>query len=69
MWVKKQQLEWTGSKLGKEYEKAVYGHPVDLYAEGVYAKSLRSCPTLCDPVDCSPPGSSDHGVLRARILE
>ena len=69
MWVKKQQLEWTGSKLGKEYEKAVYCHPVDLYAEGVYAKSLQSCPTLCDPVDCSPPGSSDHGVLWARILE
>ena len=29
----------------------------------------RSCPTLCDPVDCSPPGSSVHGILQARILE
>ena len=27
------------------------------------------CPTLCDPVDCSPPGSSIHGTLQARILE
>ena len=27
------------------------------------------CPTLCDPTDCSPPGSSVHGVLQARILE
>ena len=27
------------------------------------------CPTLCDPVDCSPPGSSIHGILQARILE
>ena len=27
------------------------------------------CPTLCDPVDCSPPGSSVHGILQARILE
>ena len=26
-------------------------------------------PTLCDPVDCSPPGSSVHGILQARILE
>ena len=26
-------------------------------------------PTLCDPMDCSPPGSSVHGVLQARILE
>ena len=28
-----------------------------------------SCPTLCDPMDCSPPGSSVHGILQARILE
>ena len=27
------------------------------------------CPTLCDPKDCSPPGSSVHGILQARILE
>ena len=33
------------------------------------AKSLQSCPTLCDPMDCSPPGSSVHGILQARILE
>ena len=26
------------------------------------------CPTLCDPMDCSPPGSSVHGLLQARIL-
>ena len=29
----------------------------------------QSCPTLCDPVDCSPPSSSVHGILQARILE
>ena len=29
----------------------------------------QSCPTFCDPVDCSPPGSSVHGILWARILE
>ena len=33
------------------------------------AKSLQSCSTLCDPMDCSPPGSSVHGILQARILE
>ena len=32
------------------------------------AKSLQSCPTLCDPRDCSLPGSSVHGILQARIL-
>ena len=29
----------------------------------------QSCPTLCDPVDCRPPGSSVHGILQAGILE
>ena len=32
-------------------------------------KSLHSCPTLCDPMDYNPPGSSLHGILQARILE
>ena len=32
------------------------------------AKSLQSCPTLCDPMDCSPPGSSVHGIFQARVL-
>ena len=35
----------------------------------VAAKSLQSCPTLCDPMDGSPPGSSVPGILQARILE
>ena len=29
----------------------------------------KSCPTLCNPMDCSPPGSSVHGISQARILE
>ena len=32
------------------------------------AKSLQLCPTLCDPMDCSPPGSSVHGISQARML-
>ena len=32
-------------------------------------KSFQACLTLCDPADCSPPGSSVHGILQARILE
>ena len=35
----------------------------------VHAKSLQSCPTLCNPMMCSPPGSSVCGVFQARILE
>jgi len=33
------------------------------------AKSLQSCPTLCDPIDGNPPGSSIPGILQARALE
>ena len=33
------------------------------------AKSRQSCPTLCDPIDGSPPGSSVPGILQANILE
>ena len=33
------------------------------------AKSLQSCPTLCDPIDGSPPGSPIPGILQARVLE
>ena len=36
----------------------------------MHAKSLQLCPSLCnDPMDCSLPGSSVHGILQARILE
>ena len=35
----------------------------------VCAPSLQSCLTLCDPMNCSPPGSSVHGILQARIPE
>ena len=33
------------------------------------AKLFQLCPTFCDPMDCSLPGSSVHGILQARILE
>ena len=33
------------------------------------AKSLQSCLTLCDLMDCSPPGSTVHGIFQARVLE
>ena len=74
MRVKKQQLELDteqqiGSKSGKEYIKAVYCHPAYLtYMQGA-AKSLQSCPTLCDPIDGSPPGASVHGIFQARVPE
>ena len=67
--VKKQQLEpdmeqWTGSKLGKEYVKAVYCHPAYLTYMQNEVKVVQSCLTLCDPMDYAV-----HGILQARILE
>ena len=39
------------------------------FLELCYAKSLQSCPTLCNPIDGSPPGSPIPGILQARTLE
>ena len=39
------------------------------YAAAAAAKSLQSCPTLCDPIDGSPPGSHVPGIFQARVLE
>ena len=38
-------------------------------SRGDAAKSLQSCPTLCDPIDSRPPGSPVPGILQARTLE
>ena len=44
--------------------------PVVMYGcAAATAKSLQSCPTLCDPIDVSPPGSPIPGILQARTLE
>ena len=40
-----------------------------LHAAAAAAKSLQLCPTLCDPIDGSPPGSPVPGILQARTLE
>ena len=47
---------------------------IELQAKGCWAaaaaaKSLQSCPTLCDPIDGNPPGSAVPGILQARTLE
>ena len=40
-----------------------------IFTAAAAAKSLQSCPTLCDPTDGSPPGSPVPGILQARTLE
>ena len=44
-------------------------HSGEQYAAAAAAKLLQSRPTLCDPIDGSPPGSSAHGILQAGRLE
>ena len=45
-------------------------HTLNLHTVTCQLSSVsQSCPTLCDPMDCSPPGSFFHGILQARILE
>ena len=46
-----------------------HGYSAQWLGVEVCAKSLQSRPTLGDPMDCSPPGSSVHGTLQARIME
>ena len=42
---------------------------LNMLSAAAAARSLQSCPTLRDPMDGSPPGSSVHGILQARVLE
>ena len=46
-----------------------YANTAAAAAAAAAAKSLQSCPTLCDPIDDSPPGSPIHGIFQARVLE
>ena len=58
------------SRTFRDLQKAT--HPKVLMSfciKGGGGSVPRSCPTLCDPMDCSPPGSSAHEILQARILK
>ena len=46
----------------------LFFYDMKLYAY-ICTKSLQSCPTLCNAMDCGPSGSSVHGILQAQILE
>ena len=51
------------------YNKCVVYITLNKCVAAAAAKSLQSCPTLCDPIDGSPPGSAVPGILQARTLE
>ena len=57
------------SETGLQIQCEGVGTILTAAAAAAAAKSLQSCPTLCDPIDGSPPGSSVHGIFQARVLE
>ena len=57
-----------GSNLGLLHYKQIRYH-MSHQGRKVKVLATQSCLTLCDPLDCGPPGSSVHGILQARILE
>ena len=70
--------QWIEVLRGGLRSGVPWGFCVALVAEGSTGHSLKlsessevaqSCPTLCDPMDCSLPGSSVHGIFQTRVLE
>ena len=61
------EIKWAkNTEINLPYEQAI--PPLGIYPAAA-AKSLKSCPTLCNPIDGSPPGSPVPGILQARTLE
>ena len=60
---------WNQSLLHCRWILYHLSHQGNPYVAVAAAKSLQSCPTLCDPIDGSPPGSPVPGILQARTLE
>ena len=56
---------WHVPPGGSDTDTPMY-FTIFLFSE---SEAAQSCPTLCDPMDCSLPGSSLHGILQARVLE
>ena len=79
-WNQKQKLEAKSGALGEPGLHAEIGLPLEGHVDrramehfdlfcAQCTKLIQSCPTFCDPVDHSPPGSSVHGPLQVRILK
>jgi len=62
--------DWVQEEKGTTEDKMVgWNHWLNGHAAAASAKSLQSCPTLCNPRDGSPPGSPVPGILQARTLD
>ena len=71
IWIKDQREEINSSYFETWNSSITQISQLKLQQDIIQKESevAQSCPTLWDPVDCSPPGSSIHGILQARILE
>jgi len=80
LWLKKKKnsIEWGHRSYWQginvqniQTARAAQYHekPIKIWAAAAAAKSLQSCPTLCDPIDGSPPGSAITEILQARTPE
>ena len=65
--MEKSILKWPSSKTTLKEGGNMF--VLNSAAAAAAAESLQSCPTLCDPIDGSPPGSLVPGILQARTLE
>ena len=59
---------WSPSLAGGFFTIKTLGTLIHMY-EVKWSEVAQSCLTLCDPIDCSLPGSSVHGIFQARVLE
>ena len=64
-WMKLEPVIQSEVSQKEKHQYSILTHA----AAATAAKSLQTCPTLCDPIDGSPPGSAVPGILQARTLE
>ena len=69
-WKWREESErWQKKKNRKQCRLPILPTLRTVFWGPIQALVSQSCPTLCNPMNCSPPGSSVHGILQARILE
>ena len=67
--IEKHREGWRDSEAGEGMLEGSNTLDDEIVLACLLAKLLQSCPTLCDPIDGSPPGSPVPGILQARTLE
>ena len=71
LWGNAEHRDWKTANTAAKVSERLYLLGILLLSSRAHTgtQSLQSCPTHFDPLDCSLPGSSVHGILQARILE